>query len=95
MNTKKVDPEVYNCGKCDKKITDWEACAYCPNPLCSNCWERWGHCGHQVMYEKNSIAQVSRIKDLEAENAGLKASNEASKGVVSMLEAENKSFWTR
>ena len=72
LNTKEIEAEVHNCGKCDKKITEFEACAYCLNPLCSDCWESWGHCGHQVMYEKNTKAHVARITQLEEENKRLR-----------------------
>jgi hypothetical protein len=36
------------CGRCLRQIraSESEYCWYCGGPLCGDCWERVGHCGH-------------------------------------------------
>ena len=36
------------CGLCKVEVAlyDAEICWYCGGPLCDECWEQYGHCGH-------------------------------------------------
>lgn len=47
------------CGRCGKKIFDdsWETCWWCAGPLCVDCWEEYGHCGHPEADEANRKAR--------------------------------------
>lgn len=49
----------YPCGRCGKEGTldEMEACWYCLGPLCSECWDKYGHCGHQRAEEMNEAAR--------------------------------------
>ena len=39
---------LWRCGRCGAWVTDEdrEFCWYCQGPLCLECWEEHGHCGH-------------------------------------------------
>ena len=43
-----MNPPV-ECGNCGRDVQPEvaEYCWYCGGPLCGNCWEDTGHCGHQ------------------------------------------------
>lgn len=34
------------CGRCRCKAPNPEYCWYCLSPMCGDCWEEHGHCGH-------------------------------------------------
>ena len=34
------------CNRCEKPIDETEACWWCLSPLCPECWDQYGHCGH-------------------------------------------------
>lgn len=44
------EPEVVElCGRCARELRDRdriELCIWCEGPLCEDCWEVPGHCGH-------------------------------------------------
>jgi len=48
------DPLV-TCGNCggDVRKSLAEFCWYCSGPLCGDCWETTGHCGHPEAYQKD------------------------------------------
>jgi hypothetical protein len=52
---------LVNCGKCQKAVTEQEAevCWWCDGPLCYECWDRDGHCGHQEADTVNRQVRVS------------------------------------
>ena len=43
-----IQPEDIHCARCGAVIPvgEEEFCWYCAGPLCSPCWEEFGHCGH-------------------------------------------------
>lgn len=45
------------CGSCGVDATNSELCWYCHGWLCSDCWERVGHCGHPEAHEANRVAR--------------------------------------
>lgn len=47
------------CGRCGKIVTRYEAevCWYCMRPLCWECWDEYGHCGHK---EADAINEKAR-----------------------------------
>jgi hypothetical protein len=55
------------CKRCGKIIPkDWaEVCWYCNGPLCFDCWEVYGHCGHPEADAINERvrAALERYKD--------------------------------
>jgi len=55
-----ADPQT--CGCCKKPVSDPEYCWYCDGPLCSECWEAKGHCGHP---EADEINRQSNLTDAE------------------------------
>lgn len=48
MTPLETSPTFEPCGSCGKPIDPDEAeiCWYCQGPLCGECWEEKGHCGH-------------------------------------------------
>jgi len=34
------------CNRCKTIIDETEACWWCLGPLCPECWDEYGHCGH-------------------------------------------------
>lgn len=53
------EPE-YECGRCGKPIWDLddaETCWWCTGPLCYECWEEYGHCGHPEAEAMNEYAR--------------------------------------
>ena len=51
------------CGRCPKELhgfeeTEW--CWWCEGPLCKDCWENFGHCGHPEADEANRDLQNAR-----------------------------------
>jgi len=51
-----------NCGRCKKETDNGneEACWYCIGPLCGDCWEEFGHCGHPEADEANEKAKAAK-----------------------------------
>ena len=47
------------CNRCRKPIRDEDAeyCVCCPERLCFDCWDDWGHCGHPHMFEQSRLAR--------------------------------------
>jgi hypothetical protein len=47
------------CNRCRKQIQDGheENCWFCFRPLCVDCWETVGHCGHERAEEINEMAR--------------------------------------
>lgn len=47
------------CGRCGKEVIPYEAevCWYCLAPLCFECWDLYGHCGHARAEEINEAAR--------------------------------------
>jgi hypothetical protein len=46
------------CRRCGEDAgLDPEICWYCQGPLCSDCWERYGHCGHPEAEAMNEQAR--------------------------------------
>lgn len=39
---------VFRCRRCGKEVPQGheERCWYCMGPLCVDCWDQFGHCGH-------------------------------------------------
>lgn len=39
---------LITCGRCSKMVIlgEAESCWWCLKPLCSECWDKYGHCGH-------------------------------------------------
>jgi len=37
------------CNRCNVEIEDGreEFCCWCTSPLCYECWDEYGHCGHE------------------------------------------------
>jgi hypothetical protein len=54
--------EAQKCGCCGKPVSNPEYCWYCDAPLCVECWEEKGHCGHP---EADEINRQSRLTDDE------------------------------
>lgn len=48
------------CGRCGKALIyddDEEFCWYCHAPLCYDCWDHFGHCGHPEANAENERAR--------------------------------------
>jgi len=45
------------CKRCRKTISEYEYCWYCMDPLCVECWDEFGHCGHKEADEANEKAR--------------------------------------
>ena len=49
------------CGRCKKRIKGGpQYCWFCPDPLCYDCWNEHGHCGHA---EADAINAECRRRD--------------------------------
>lgn len=35
------------CGRCEESFNDYETCWFCLGQLCEECWDEFGHCGHE------------------------------------------------
>jgi len=48
------------CRRCQMPLVlaDAEICWYCEGPLCYNCWDKFGHCGHAEADKVNAQAQA-------------------------------------
>ena len=48
------------CGRCHAPLLSDEAelCWYCTGPLCFDCWENVGHCGHAEAVRINEAARA-------------------------------------
>jgi hypothetical protein len=55
------------CNRCKAPLTDktTEWCWWCHEPLCDDCWDKHGHCGHPEADEINRKAREhdARRKD--------------------------------
>lgn len=53
-----------NCGRCEVAVSDETAewCWWCVGPLCSQCWETVGHCGHP---EADTVNRASKLMTYE------------------------------
>jgi len=49
-----------NCNRCKTTLTDAtaESCWYCHAPLCFECWEEIGHCGHARADKQNEAVRA-------------------------------------
>jgi len=48
----------FTCRRCrDDAGLDPEVCWYCQAPLCYECWDRFGHCGHEEADRVNEQAK--------------------------------------
>jgi hypothetical protein len=52
-----VTANAGNCGRCGVAVADGEYCWYCWGPLCLDCWEAVGHCGHPEAEAANAAAR--------------------------------------
>lgn len=57
---------VVSCGGCgrDMHADVAEYCWYCSGPLCGDCWERVGHCGHAEAYRADENIRIFPRKGL-------------------------------
>jgi len=56
------------CGRCGEllaHIPPPDACWYCDDPLCSDCWERFAHCGHPEADEINERSRRGEVQSLD------------------------------
>ncbi len=58
--------KTFECGRCNRTTDESpEFCWYCTGPLCSFCWEEFGHCGHEGADLLNQKARrPNEIRDL-------------------------------
>jgi hypothetical protein len=49
------------CGRCQIAIEQGEPCWYCEQPLCVDCWEDEGHCGHPEADGINEVADAGLV----------------------------------
>ena len=60
---------VFVCRHCKKEIeqVEPEICWYCGRPLCGECWEIYGHCGHPeadlINEKQRKVNNVSTVSD--------------------------------
>lgn len=47
-----------HCKRCGKSGAD-AVCWYCCEPLCSECWEELGHCGHPEAERANELTRAA------------------------------------
>lgn len=50
------------CGRCRKEIPEAETCWFCMGDLCAECWELYGHCGHE---DADRLNRASRMLNAE------------------------------
>lgn len=57
----------FYCGRCRKQIPhgEEEACWYCGHPLCGDCWDEYGECGHK------GVATVQALSNAVQESRGI------------------------
>ena len=62
------------CRRCGLIAMDPETCWYCYGPLCTGCWDHYGHCGHPqaIMQDaraacRPSTEPLSRIRTIQDE----------------------------
>jgi hypothetical protein len=55
----------FYCRRCRKEAGyDPDVCWYCLEPLCEECWDKYGHCGHPEAEAINEKArQVNQPKE--------------------------------
>ena len=48
------------CARCKKPIDDRNAeyCVYCDGPLCYDCWDEYGECGHREAWLTEAIGVI-------------------------------------
>ena len=68
------------CNRCDSEIDDGadESCWFCLAPLCFECWDSVGHCGHtRADTMNNATREFNRVwnetHDKNAANAAYRA----------------------
>jgi hypothetical protein len=51
----KPEPVMVPCGYCGRAVekAGAERCWHCHSPLCGDCWEEIGHCGHPEAYQRD------------------------------------------
>lgn len=60
---------LVKCGRCSRRVREVKAetCWWCTEPLCYDCWDRHGHCGHPEAEEMNRkarlVKQPNTLKD--------------------------------
>ena len=48
------------CARCALSTDDYdETCWYCSAPLCSDCWDDYGHCGHEEAVVIDEIGELT------------------------------------
>jgi hypothetical protein len=51
------------CGRCKQPTGAHEqACWYCNEPICLQCWDEYGHCGHPGAVAANERARQAPIR---------------------------------
>ncbi len=53
--------EYSHCGRCGVELCDpkkADVCFYCIAPMCHNCWDNHGHCGHPEAVKMNEEARA-------------------------------------
>ncbi len=53
--------EFSHCGRCGKELCEpysADVCFYCIAPLCHDCWDGYGHCGHPQAVKMNEEARA-------------------------------------
>ncbi len=56
---------MYTCKRCSKRIVagEEETCWFCLSPLCFECWNIYGHCGHPEADKANEAARKHHEQD--------------------------------
>lgn len=58
----------YSCRRCGANAGhDPEVCWYCSGPLCVECWDKYGHCGHS---EADRANEAARAQDAHRKRSG-------------------------
>ena len=59
---------IWTCGRCKKELgydlDNYEVCWFCLHPLCDDCWDFYGHCGHKKADEMNEKARKANESTL-------------------------------
>lgn len=56
-----MDEAPVECGRCENMTIAHEVCWYCQGPLCDDCWDGHGHCGHPEADAMNEIAREHHL----------------------------------
>lgn len=59
------------CGRCQRPVAKSvaEACWFCSGPLCGECWEQYGHCGHPEAYRIDAKIRSRLDEEIEKQVA--------------------------